>query len=311
VIAREKETTSLDPRAERDLVQRAQAGETVAAETLVEAHERFIAWIASRHRTPVVSFEDLMQAGREGLLKAIGKFTPEHGYRLTTYAYRWVDGEIRRTVREAFLIPVPQKQANIFARAAMAREELREELGRPASSEEVAESLGVPAKTIAELDELARAVVTNLSDYVPETSAAPDPVEQLTSNIRRSYSEAEVEQLLESYAPLWSRLETARVRPHRKSRGRLAQAEGNLRVRLIDIDQAIELLPEDQYAAVTLVSLYGVGFEEAARVLGVHANTVRNRYRRAVTALTAHLNGVPLPGSPRKRRPWRNRLQVP
>jgi RNA polymerase sigma factor (sigma-70 family) len=302
----------LDRATEHDLIRRAQRGDGAALEALLRSHERFVGWIAGRHRTPAVEFDDLLQAGRLGLIRAIEKFDCGTGHRLATYAGRWVEGEIQEAVRDGFLIPLPGKKAALLPRVDKARQRLTSRLGRVPSLEEVAAEAGVPKRTVFELAEVAAAVVSGLKgDYVPMTRDQSDPPAELDRDTERpGYTEAEVGRLLDSYAELWGGLEGTRSKTTTSARRTKAYRESNLQMRLLDLERAIERLPDDLYQAIEAVKLEGLREEEAAPWLGVHPNTVRNRCRRAVSLMTEYLNGETSLGPRRKRPRWRSELQA-
>jgi RNA polymerase sigma factor (sigma-70 family) len=308
---REEQSLDLDAGAESDLVLRGQRGDNTALETLLRSHERFIAWMVRQHQTPAVEFDDLMQAGRLGMLKAINGFDPGKGVRLVTYAGKWIEGEILRAVGEGSLIRIPAKKATLFRRFDAASARLREDLGRTPSLDEVATEMGVSLTALSDIVSVATTVTAGLlEDYAPKTDGGSDPLEELDRDKEYVYTVPEVQRLLESYATFWSRLEGARSETISSSRRTRGGAEGSLRVRLIDLERAIERLPDDLYGALEAVAHDELSPDEAGRWLGVHPNTVRNRYRRAVTDIAEYLNGETTLGPRRPGRSWRSGLQA-
>lgn len=69
---------------------RARAAVRVATERLVQANQRLVVTLARQYRHAPVPFMDLVQEGNLGLLRAIERFDPEHGARVSTYALWWV-----------------------------------------------------------------------------------------------------------------------------------------------------------------------------------------------------------------------------
>lgn len=61
-----------------------------ATDRLVRANQRLVAALARQYRNGPLTFMDLVQEGNLGLLRAIERFDPEHGTRLSTYAMWWV-----------------------------------------------------------------------------------------------------------------------------------------------------------------------------------------------------------------------------
>ena len=62
----------------------------VATERLVQSNQRLVVSVARQYRYAPLAFMDLVQEGNLGLLRAIERFDPEHGARLSTYALWWV-----------------------------------------------------------------------------------------------------------------------------------------------------------------------------------------------------------------------------
>jgi RNA polymerase sigma factor (sigma-70 family) len=100
----------MDRQAEARIIQQAQEGSVSAQEFLLRAHSGLICMIARYYArmAGAMEFEDLQQEGKLGLLKAIRKYDPERGTRLTTMAYPWIRQAIRRAIdRQAEIIRTP------------------------------------------------------------------------------------------------------------------------------------------------------------------------------------------------------------
>lgn len=75
---------------------------------LIESNQRFIVMIAKQYRRRGLPFEDLIQEGNIGLMKAIDKFEYKKGYTFCTYAAWWIRQAIQRAIQDkAFTIRVP------------------------------------------------------------------------------------------------------------------------------------------------------------------------------------------------------------
>src|ERR687884_1938384 len=90
----------LTHREEIDLSKRAKAGDDRARKKLVEKNLRLVVSVAKRYRGMGLPFEDLIQEGNVGLMKAVDKFDPERGYRFSTYATWWIRQAVGRAVAD-------------------------------------------------------------------------------------------------------------------------------------------------------------------------------------------------------------------
>jgi RNA polymerase sigma-32 factor len=88
----------LSPAAERELADRCRSGDRDAARRLVEGCLSAVAAIAYEYRRCGLPMEDLVQEGNIGLMKAVERFDPAHGTRLSRYAAYWIRAEIRAYV---------------------------------------------------------------------------------------------------------------------------------------------------------------------------------------------------------------------
>lgn len=99
-----RDVHTLDAETERELARRWAAGDRAAGDRLVAACLPFVITIAREYRRWGVPFEDLVQQGNLGLLRAAAKFDPDRECRLATYASTWIRGEIREYVVRAYRI---------------------------------------------------------------------------------------------------------------------------------------------------------------------------------------------------------------
>jgi RNA polymerase primary sigma factor len=82
--------TLLTPEEEMDLGRRARAGDARARALLIERNLRLVVSVAKRYRGLGLPFEDLIQEGNLGLMKAVERFDPELNNRFSTYAIWWI-----------------------------------------------------------------------------------------------------------------------------------------------------------------------------------------------------------------------------
>ncbi len=158
---------------EQELLERAKAGDEEAQARLVESNLRLVISVARRYVRPGLPLEDLVQEGALGLLKAIQNFDLNRGLRFSTYAIHWIRQCVGRAAdAQCNMIRLPNHAVDTLRKIERTRNELRNELGKEPTSEEIAQKLGIP---VSKVNRLARFAMGNLSlEYKPsEEHSAP------------------------------------------------------------------------------------------------------------------------------------------
>lgn len=127
----------------RNLLVKAQSGDELARQRLVECNLRLVRSITTRFAHRGVEMDDLFQIGCIGLVKAIDGFDLGFDVRFSTYAVPKIIGEIKRYLRESTPIKVSRSLRELASRAAALKDTMADELGRPPMIGEIAAKLGV------------------------------------------------------------------------------------------------------------------------------------------------------------------------
>lgn len=149
----------------RDLIILAQSGDESATETLIIENTALVKSIALKFRDRGTEFEDLMQIGTIGMIKAIRSFEVERGTAFSTYAVPLIVGEIRRHLRDDGLIRVSRSYKRTGIIIMREKNRIMTEEGREASVAELAEMAGVSVEEAAIAID-AVSPVSSLSDNV-------------------------------------------------------------------------------------------------------------------------------------------------
>ncbi len=149
----------LDAGEEQELSRRARQGDREARRRLIEANLRLVISIAKKYRGRGVPFEDLIQEGNAGLIRAVEKFDPEMGNRFSTYATWWIRQAVTRAVADhSRAVRLPAHVVDSLFRLRRTEGALSVELGRDATEDELAGRLGIRPEEARRLREVGQPV---------------------------------------------------------------------------------------------------------------------------------------------------------
>jgi RNA polymerase primary sigma factor len=161
-----------------------------ARESLVEANTRLVVSVAKRYRGMGMPFLDLIQAGNEGLLRAVDKFDYRRGHKFSTYATWWIRQAVTRSLSDqGRTIRLPIHLSDLIRRVFKVAQKLEQDIGRRPTPEEIAAEIkGLDPRKARWLLRVARRSISldkplgdeedagELGDFIVDETA-PSPVQ--------------------------------------------------------------------------------------------------------------------------------------
>ncbi len=198
----------LDAEKEAELAQRMYDGDEGAKQELVESNLRLVVSIAKRYVGKGMFFLDLIQEGNLGLMKAVEKFDYTKGYKFSTYATWWIRQAISRAIADqSRTIRIPVHMVETIHKVSRSQRQLLQELGRDATTDEIAEDVGMSPEKVREIMKISQDPVSletpigeadgsHLGDFIPDDEN-PTPAEAASYQLLKE----QLNEVLHTLAP--------------------------------------------------------------------------------------------------------------
>src|SRR5215211_7789444 len=130
-------------------------GDRRAVERILSMNAKILNHIVRRYASASdESYEDLLQVGYVGMMKAINGYRLDSEAKFSSYAYSMIEGEIKHHLRDAALVKTPRWARSLHAKVSEATNRLTAELGRAPLIEEVASEVNITPEGVSELRKL-------------------------------------------------------------------------------------------------------------------------------------------------------------
>src|SRR5678810_790922 len=146
------QTPLLTMEQEVQLAARIKKGDKEARSQMIRANLRLVVKIAHDYGNLGLPLLDLVSEGNIGLMKAVERFDPAKGGKLSTYAAWWIKQSIKRALaNQSKTIRLPVHLVDKISKMRRTSMRLQEELGREPTDEELGEELGITAARVAQM----------------------------------------------------------------------------------------------------------------------------------------------------------------
>jgi RNA polymerase primary sigma factor len=184
-----------------------------ARDHLILANTRLVISVAKRYQGRGVPFHDLIQEGNLGLMRAVDKFDPSRGYKLSTYATWWIRQAVTRALSDqGRTIRLPVHMVESIRKLNRTAYLMEQDHGRPPSPEEIADEMGLKPRRVRWMLKVARRPLSlqkpvgeekdsELGSFI-EDEETPPPPEVAEQTLLR----ATLEELLTTLSPREERI---------------------------------------------------------------------------------------------------------
>ncbi len=142
---------------EQELGKRMAAGDKEAREKMIEANLKLVVAMGKHYINRGLQFEDIIEEGNLGLIRAVEKFEYQRGFKFSTYASWWIRQAIERAIlNQTKIIRLPVHMAEFIRSYTRAFRKLSQTLGREPCTEEIAVKMSKDIEQVRHISQVAR-----------------------------------------------------------------------------------------------------------------------------------------------------------
>ena len=142
----------LTPQEQIDMASRIKKGDKKAREQMIKANLRLVVKIARDYEGIGLPLLDLISEGNIGLMKAVERFDPAKGGKLSTYGSWWIKQSIKRALaNQSKTIRLPVHLVDKISKMRRVSLQMSEELGREPTDEELGDEIGIASGKVSQL----------------------------------------------------------------------------------------------------------------------------------------------------------------
>jgi RNA polymerase primary sigma factor len=172
----------LTPEQEKDLGRRIQKGDKEALGKMVESNLRFVVSYVKKYRGMGLSLPDLINEGNLGLIEAAKRFDPSKNVKFISYAVWWIrQAIIHALTKYSRIYHIPQKLSDQISGMKKVKAQLKKELGREATREEIAKRMKISVEDVEDMQILTGKDVSLSDKYYDEDMEIGDRIKDSLS----------------------------------------------------------------------------------------------------------------------------------